>query len=142
MKQRKMNKLINTLYRRISMRYRNHILFVCTILLTLVFLSSLNASAASEKQRMLDRIPAINTLKDKGLIGENNKGYLEYRSGSKPQQQLVSAENKDRKTVYGAIAKSQKVDLGLVGQRRAQQISAKGAKGHWFQKPDGSWYKK
>ncbi len=122
---------------------RNRKLFIfLTLLLTTVLCTGLNSQAASVKERMLARIPAINSLKDKGLVGENNQGYLEYRTDSKPEQQLVGDENKDRKSVYAEIAKQQKVDVTLVGQRRAKQISEIGSKGHWFQKPDGAWYKK
>ena len=122
---------------------RNRKLFIFfTLLITTLLLTGLNSQAASVKERMLARIPAINSLKDKGLIGENNKGYLEYRTNSTPEQQLIGDENKDRQTVYAEIAKQQKVDITLVGQRRAKQISDIGGKGHWFQKPDGAWYKK
>jgi len=100
------------------------------------------AHSASIKDRMAARIPEINTLKDQGVIGENNKGFLEYRSGSHPQPALVQAENADRATVYAAIGKSQGAPAALVGQRRAQMIVQNGQAGHWYQKPDGSWYKK
>lgn len=111
-------------------------IIACSLLLTTPVFS------ASVKDRMVARIPAINALKDQGAIGENNKGYLEYRSGNKPQQKTVNDENGDRGKVYGAIAKKQGAKAALVGQRRAQMIAQKGKKGHWFQKSDGSWYKK
>ncbi|MGI9535517.1 MAG: YdbL family protein [Desulfocapsaceae bacterium] len=122
--------------------YNRKLFFVIAIVLTTLLCATLNGQAASVKDRMLARIPAINALKDKGTVGENNQGLLAFRTGDKSQQKLINDENKDRKSVYGAIAKKQKVDASLVGQRRAKQISAKGSKGHWFQKPDGSWYKK
>ena len=122
--------------------YNRKLFFVIAVVVTTLLCLSLNGQAASVKDRMLARIPALNTLKDKGTIGENSQGLLEFRSGDKSQQQLISDENKDRRSVYGAIASKQKVDATLVGQRRAKQISAKGRKGHWFQKPDGTWYKK
>ena len=128
-------------YRRNDMYNRNICLIVIIAVATLLF-TGLNAPAASVKERMLARIPAIDTLKDKGSIGENNQGYLAYRSADKPEQNLVNGENKDRKLVYQSIAKKQKVDVGLVGQRRAKQIAQVGKKNHWFQKPDGTWYKK
>ncbi len=98
--------------------------------------------AASIKERMAARIPAITALKDKGTIGENNKGLLEFRTGDKGSAKLVAAENKDRSSVYAAIAKKQGASPALVGQRRAKMIADKGKKGHWYQKPDNSWYKK
>lgn len=98
--------------------------------------------SASIKEQMAARIPAINALKDQGSIGENNKGFLEYRTGDTPQQDLVQGENADRATVYSAIGKSQGAPQALVGERRAKMIAENGPAGHWYQKPDGSWYKK
>ncbi len=108
-----------------------------------VFLLIAPASqAASIKDRMAARIPAITGLKDKGIIGENNKGLLEFRTGDKGSAKLVAEENNDRSKVYAAIAKKQGASPALVGQRRAKMIADKGKKGHWFQKSNGSWYTK
>ena len=112
------------------------------LIITILFVSAVNCSAESIKDRMVARLPQINELKSKGLIGENNQGLLEFRTNKKPQQNLVVAENKDRKAVYNAIAKKQGVKPNLVGQRRAKQIADRGTPGQWFQKPDGKWYKK
>lgn len=112
------------------------IFIACTLFL------AASAHSAGIKERMAGRIPAINALKDQGAIGENNKGFLEYRSGNKPQPQLVADENKDRGRVYGAISKQQGAPAALVGERRAKMIVKKGKAGQWFQKPDGTWYKK
>lgn len=112
------------------------IIIACSLFMVAV------AHSASIKDRMAERIPAINTLKDQGAIGENNKGFLEYRTGSKPQPQLVADENNDRGIVYGAISKQQGAPSALVGERRAAMIAENGPSGHWFQKPDGNWYKK
>ena len=97
--------------------------------------------SASIKERMAGRIPAITSLKDSGVVGENNKGYLEFRAAKKSEK-LIQDENKDRGIVYKAIAKKQGVSADLVGTRRAKMISQKGKAGQWFQKNDSSWYKK
>jgi len=107
----------------------------------LMFMVSTGHSA-SIKEQMAERLPAINALKNQGAIGENNKGFLEYRTSGTPQQALIQAENADRATVYAAIGKSQGAAPVLVGQRRAAMIAENGPPGHWFQKTDGSWYKK
>lgn len=100
------------------------------------------AHSASIKERMAARIPEIIALKDNGLIGENNKGFLEYRTADKPKMELIEGENADRDTVYQAIAKSQGASPSLVGESRAKMIAENGQSGHLYQKPDGSWYKK
>lgn len=112
------------------------------LFLTTFLLSVSVAQSASIKDRMAARIPAINGLKDKGAIGENNKGFLEFRGKKQPQKNVVNAENGDRRKVYQAIGKKQGASAALVGQRRAKAIAAKNKAGHWLQKPDGGWYKK
>ncbi len=112
------------------------------LFLTTFLLSVSVAQSASIKDRMAARIPAINGLKSKGAVGENNKGFLEFRVKNKPQKDVVNAENSDRKKVYQAIGKKQGASATLVGQRRAKAIAAKSKAGHWLQKPDGGWYKK
>ena len=100
------------------------------------------AQAASIKERMAARIPEINSLKDKGIIGENNKGFLEYRSAEKPSQKVIAAENADRATTYKAIGQKRGLSPGMVGELRAKQIIENGKSGHWYQKPNGEWYRK
>lgn len=123
------------------MRCQNCTAIVFTFLITLLWCAA-PASSASIKDRMTERLPTIIELKDQGVIGENAQGYLEYRGGNKPRQQVIQAENNDRRLVYAEIAKKQGVDIALVGQRRAKQIAEKGAPGHWFRSADGTWYQK
>ena len=119
--------------------YYFSLLFIVVVSSLLVVVS---AQSATIKERMASRIPTINTLKDQGVIGENNMGLLEFRSSNKSQGQLVADENKDRGLVYEAIGKKQGASPGVVGQRRANMIVENGKPGHWFQKGDGTWYKK
>ena len=123
------------------MRCQHCTAIVFTFLVTLLWCVA-PAASASIKDRMTARLPTIIALKDSGLLGENAQGYLEYRTGNKPEQQLVQAENADRRLVYAQIAKNQGVDVALVGQRRAKQIAEKGSPGHWFRTADGTWYQK
>jgi len=103
---------------------------------------TITAHSAGIKERMADRLPRITALKDKGGIGEDNGGYLAFRGGDKSGQAVVNDENKDRTQVYTAIGKQQGAPAKLVGERRAKMIRDNGPAGHWYQKPDGSWYKK
>lgn len=121
---------------------KRSIFILLFIMACLFVLTPATSQAGSVKERMASRIPVLNGLKDKGSIGENNRGYLEFRSGDKTGGDVVSAENSDRKLVYTEIAKQQGASPDLVGQRRAQMIAEKGQKGHWFQAPDGKWYQK
>lgn len=94
------------------------------------------------KERMKARVPVISDLKAKGIVGENNKGFLEFR-GPQEKADIVSAENADRALVYEAIAKQQNTTSDLVGTRRALQIRNEVAgPGEWLQDDSGNWYKK
>jgi len=76
------------------------------VLIVMVFTCSYSfAQDAKElKARMLERIPVVQALKSKGIIGENNLGYLQFVSSGKEQEGLVNSENTDRKAVYTSIA--------------------------------------
>lgn len=100
------------------------------------------AWAQDLKNRMRERLPKIIELKSQGLIGENNRGFLEIRGNGQAHKALVDAENQDRRQVYSAIAKKNDISMDLVGQRRAMQIAEKANKGEWLQKPDGKWFQK
>ncbi|MBL0380364.1 MAG: YdbL family protein [Desulfofustis sp. PB-SRB1] len=124
------------------MKIRTHATVVLSILFLSLFLATTLVSAAGEQERMLARVPEINALKAQGIIGENNQGFLEFRTPDPAKQSLVQAENNDRRAVYSQIAASQGGTPELVGRRRAAQIAQIGGAGHWFQRPDGSWYQK
>jgi uncharacterized protein YdbL (DUF1318 family) len=115
---------------------------ILATLLCIVFAAGAFASAKEIRGRMIARLPEIKALKAKGLVGENNKGFLEFVGQKKEKQEVVTAENKDRKKVYKAIAKQQGTTVELVGKHRAIQIATKAHPGEWLQDADGKWYKK
>ena len=100
------------------------------------------AFADDFKARMKNRLPVIKQLKAQGIVGEDNKGYLQFVGGNKAKTDVVAAENKDRKTVYSAIAKQQGTTAELVGKRRALQIAKRANKGEWVQDASGKWIQK
>lgn len=105
---------------------------------TLAWGADLNAI----KQRMKDRLPAIKTLKIKGIVGENNQGYLEFVGPEQENASVVAEENADRRKVYEAIARQQNVSLNVVELHRAAQIHQNADPGLWLQSAGGEWYKK
>jgi uncharacterized protein YdbL (DUF1318 family) len=101
------------------------------------------AGANDIKARMQERLPTIVQMKADNIIGENNQGFIEFIPGAAAKMQdVVSAENRDRQTVYEAIAKQQGTTAELVGQRRAIQIAEKAGSGEWLQDAAGKWYRK
>lgn len=101
-----------------------------------------NCFADDIKDRIKQRLPTIVQMKQQGIIGENSRGYLEYVSGNRSNQDLVNSENRDRKEIYSTIAKQQGVSLEKVELLRATQIVQKAASGELLKREDGSWYKK
>lgn len=101
------------------------------------------AQSLSEiKARMADRLPILADLKARGIVGENNRGFLEFVGGASEQGDAVKAENADRAAVYQAIAAQQGVHPDLVGKRRAVQLRELARPGEWLQDDGGNWYRK
>lgn len=94
------------------------------------------------KARMAQRLPQLDGLKAKGVIGENNRGLVEARGSDAAAGAVISAENADRETVYAALAKQTGSTADQVGRARAKQLAASSAAGVWVQKEDGTWAKK
>ena len=112
------------------------------LLLAGIIVVGTSALAESIKDRMKQRLPEIVALKDKGVIGENNKGYLQFMGAAKEKEDIVNAENADRKKVYEAIANQQGVAIEIVEKRRALQIAEIAKPGNWLQDEAGKWYQK
>ena len=116
---------------------------IVIVLISLCLLSSTAWAGAKEiKARMAERLPVIMDLKAKGVVGENSQGLLEFRGAQKERADVVDAENKDRMTVYKAIAKKTGSTVDLVGNRRAKQIAERAGSGEWVQTEDGDWLQK
>ena len=126
-----MKKLINTLMK----------VAVCAMLLT-VSAQAFGVTAKQIKQRMIARYPQIKAFLQKGIVGENNKGYLKLLKNDANAKKIVEAENNDRKIIYTAIAKQQNATPELVGKRRAIMIAKRASKGYMLQDAKGKWYKK
>lgn len=95
------------------------------------------------KARMEQRQGAIDALKDRGVAGESNRGFLELRgTANAEEQKMISDENADRRSAYAFIASQTGTDADSVGRRRAQQIAIASKRGVWIQDPSGEWRQK
>lgn len=94
------------------------------------------------KQQMEKRRSLIVELKNKGIVGEDKMGYLQFIGGKREKEDVVKAENQDRRKVYEAIAQKEGVTPEQVGQRRALQITNQARHGDWLQDQNGKWYQK
>ena len=128
------------------MPMKNSVLRILTLIVALVFGAGVGRVRAEDlgavKARMNQRLSKIDQLKSSGAIGENNRGFAEVRGGGGDAADVVAAENRDRETVYAAIAKQTGSSAEQVGRARARQIAAASAPGVWLQREDGNWYKK
>jgi uncharacterized protein YdbL (DUF1318 family) len=102
------------------------------------------------KQAIKGRFSSLQPFYKKGVIGENNQGYLEIRDtgdlGLKEKSQvkgLVDAENKDRRALYEEIIRANNLDskvLPEVEKKFANSWRNQAAgRGWWTQQDDGSW---
>ena len=114
--------------------------YLITTLMLIACLFATTAMAGGIKDRMIQRKPAVDALLAQGAAGENNSGFLESRGGQGGD--VISAENSDRKLVYGAIAKKAGTSPAVVGQRRAAKIAQQAPAGTWLQNAGGQWYQK
>jgi uncharacterized protein YdbL (DUF1318 family) len=114
------------------------------VLTGLCALSLLSAQDLSTlRERMEKRLPAVNALKNRQVVGETNRGFLEVRGGVQADdQQVVAEENSDRRKVYAALAKQTGSTVDEVGRKRAEQVAGIARRGHWIQSPAGEWRQK
>jgi len=122
------------------MKARFITLFAALCLLTV---SAFAQNAADLRQRMAQRLPAIDSLKTAEAVGENNRGLLELRPAAKAEAgAVVAAENSDREAVYAIIARETGASPDSVARARAKQIAANSRPGVWVQDESGQWKKK
>lgn len=119
----------------------------CYLIFSLSFLFLLASIASAQnmqeiKARMLNRKPTIDSLKDKGLIGEGVDGYLHIRNNTGDAKKVTDAENGDRRTVNGIIAKKEGATLDKVSRAVGAKLIQGTKPGHWVMKADGSWVQK
>lgn len=114
-----------------------------TAMLILVFmgLSAVAGPVLAQgiKERMKSRLPVIAELKKQQIVGESNRGYLDFVGSQKSNEELIVQENQDRKTIYSQIAAQQNTDLLVVEKNRALQLAERAAPGTYVQTPDGTW---
>ena len=118
------------------------VIAILSVFILGIMVTDVYSASDSIKQRMISRLPVIKALKDQGIVGENNTGFLEFVGNRKEKADVVAAENKDRKLVYEAIAKQQGTTAEVVGKHRAIQIAGKAQTSEWLQDANGKWYQK
>ena len=92
------------------------------------------------------RYHELQSLKQAGVIGENNKGYVtNLKDGDSAAGALAASENSDRRVIYEALAEQNK--LGNTGLLEVQKAFAevqdgKASPGERIQSAAGDWKRK
>ncbi len=91
-----------------------------------------------------DRFDKLKELKASGAIGENNQGYVQVLAKGEGADEIVSAENADRKLIYEAIAKQNELQgaLDTIEKVFAQVQRDKATAGDKIQTEAGDWITK
>jgi uncharacterized protein YdbL (DUF1318 family) len=88
------------------------------------------------------RFGELKALKTKGMVGENNRGYVQVMGGGSAVKALVNAENRDRKFVYESIVEQNGIDadgLATVEKVFARVQRDKAERGEKVQDESGQW---
>ena len=91
-----------------------------------------------------DRFSQLRSLKASGVVGENNKGYVEVLGGDSQVASIVAAENNDRRVVYQAIASQNGLEgaLSTIESAFADVQAEKADAGDKIQTANGAWVSK
>ena len=99
--------------------------------------------AALDSRR--ERFDELRKLKEKGIIGENNQGYVELLTENDEAKILVKEENKDRRLIYKTIIQQNNLaeeELEKVEKAFAQVQKEKANPGDKIQDAGGKWLTK
>ena len=119
-------------------------IFLSCLASMMLFLVATAADELGEaKQRIQSRQGDLASLKDRGVLGENNRGYVELRGADTAGAgRLASDENRDREVLYSVVAKRTGTSTEQVGRARAREIAQSSRPGVWVQDDSGRWAKK
>lgn len=88
------------------------------------------------------RFAQLKSLKAQGVLGENNRGYVEVLGASADARALVDEENRDRKAIYEAIVVQNNLGKGAlitVEGVFAEVQRQKASAGDRIQNQSGEW---
>ena len=90
------------------------------------------------------RFEKLESLKSQGIIGENNKGFVELLGDGSQSGNIAEMENKDRKVIYQTIAEQNGItgQMDVIGKVFAQVQHEKAVAGYKIQDSDGQWKEK
>lgn len=103
--------------------YKSLAAFFCSPVFAEEALNVSNATIRSLKQQMKSRYPLMKPYYLKGILQEENNGYVALANSGglglkekRDLQNLVNAENGDRKLLYAEVSKALKIDATQVNR--------------------------
>ncbi|MGM0425515.1 MAG: YdbL family protein [Thermodesulfobacteriota bacterium] len=121
---------------------------LAVICVLLVLLCAATAVQAQDKdqvvQSMKDRHPDLQQAKDQGLVGEAWNGLVAVVQDDVPQeiQELVQAENKDRKQLFKIISQETGTSVQEVARQNRIRMYRLAKDDHFLQDQDRNWVRK
>lgn len=103
----------------------NNTSFLSLVLGSAYAQESLGPEVEQAALRRRDRVPALNNLQEKGVIGENKLGLLEIRLSQQTDTKvtiLIKEENSDRMIIYGSIAAKNGTSIEEVQKLYAKRL--------------------
>ena len=97
-------------------------------------------------QNRQERYESLQDMKGQGMLGENNRGYVETLKGAASDaSSIADSENEDRRVIYNAIVEQN--ELPPSGLAQVETVFAdvqrdKARSGDFIQTPSGEWTKK
>ncbi len=122
------------------------ILTVCCVLFFM--LCALHTAQAQDKQKvtqsMQERYSKLLQAKDQGLVGEAWNGLVSVVRDNVPQniQDLVEAENKDRRTLFQIVAKETGASVQEVARQNRIRMYRLAKDEHFLQDQNRNWVRK
>lgn len=101
---------------------------------------SLDPKVEEAALRRKERLSLLQMLESEGIIGENKSGLLEVRAGgmiTPDAQILLEEENKDRMTIYTALASKNNVGVSEIQSLYAQRLQTDAPAGTPIETDDG-----
>jgi len=112
------------------------------VLLLPALLFAADSKKAELQKRFKERYPEIQRLKEQGVIGETDEGYVDFvAKKDSGAADTVNQENADRRALYELIAKNEGTSIDTVAKHNAQRNFEKAKAGEYL-RYDGKWRKK
>lgn len=133
------------------MRYMTAVLFLVVIMAGTVLaagaydIKQMTPQVQAALEGRKQRFAQLKSLKAQGVLGENNRGYVEVLGASADARALADEENRDRKAIYEAIVVQNNLGKGALVTVEgvfAEVQRQKASSGDRIQSQSGEWVTK